>query len=121
MVNNSLHPHAWFNQSGDVFTRNIVMREYFPYQVEQWGRMVDYNIFADERSLAKVREQGTDAHSIVVPLEFVNPSEGDYTLSDDSEAILKGSFQNFDNFAFSHDKNLLFKLQKRRTCSVRHD
>ena len=96
MVNNSLHPHAWFNQSGDVFTRNIVMREYFPYQVEQWGRMVDYNIFADERSLAKVREQGTDVHSIVVPLEFVNPSEGDYTLSDDSEAILKGSFQNFD-------------------------
>ena len=96
MVNNSLHPHAWFNQSGDVFTRNIVMREYFPYQVEQWGRMVDYNIFANERSLAKVREQGTDAHSIVVPLEFMNPSEGDYTLSDDSEAILKGSFQNFD-------------------------
>ena len=96
MVNNSLHPHAWFNQSGDVFTRNIVMREYFPYQVEQWGRMVDYNIFADERSLAKVREQGTDVHSIVVPLEFVNPSEGNYTLSDDSEAILKGSFQNFD-------------------------
>ena len=96
MVNNSLHPHAWFNQSGDVFTRNIVMREYFPYQVEQWGRMVDYNIFTDERSLAKVREQGTDAHSIVVPLTFANPSEGDYSLPDDSEAILKGSFQNFD-------------------------
>ena len=96
MVNNSLHPHAWFNQSGDVFTRNIVMREYFPYQVEQWGRMVDYNIFTDERSLAKVREQGTDAHSIVVPLTFANPSEGDYSLTDDSEAILKGSFQNFD-------------------------
>lgn len=96
MVNNSLHPHAWFNRSGDVFTRNIVMREYFPYQVEQWGRMVDYNIFADERSLEKVREQGTDVHSIAVPLTFANPSEGDYTLSDDSEAILKGSFQNFD-------------------------
>lgn len=96
MVNNSLHPHAWFNRSGDVFTRNIVMREYFPYQVEQWGRMVDYNIFADERSLEKVREQGTDVHSIAVPLTFANPSEGDYTLSDDSEVILKGSFQNFD-------------------------
>ena len=96
MVNNSLHPHAWFNRSGDVFTRNIVMREYFPYQVEQWGRMVDYNIFADERSLEKVREQGTDVHSIAVPLTFANPSEGDYTLSDDSEAILKGSFQNID-------------------------
>ena len=96
MVNNSLHPHAWFNRSGDVFTRNIVMREYFPYQVEQWGRMVDYNIFADERSLEKVREQGTDVHSIAVPLTFANPSEGDYTLSDDSEVILKGSFQSFD-------------------------
>lgn len=100
MVNNSLHPHAWFNRSGDVFTRNIVMREYFPYQVERWGRMVDYNIFADERSLAKVREQGTDIHSIVVPLAFANPGEGDYTLSDDSEAILKGSFQNFDMKSF---------------------
>ena len=96
MVNNSLHPHAWFNRSGDVFTRNIVMREYFPYQVEQWGRMVDYNIFADERSMAMVREQGTDAHSIVVPLMFANPSEGDYTLPDNSDAILKGSFLNFD-------------------------
>jgi hypothetical protein len=32
-----------------------------------------------------------------------------------------GTFQNFDNFTFSHGKNLLFRLQKRRTCSVRHD
>ena len=105
MVNNSLHPHAWFNHSGDVFARNIVMREYFPYQVEQWGRMVDYNIFADGRSLEMVRKQGTDMHSIVVPLAFANPGEGDYTLPDDSEAILKGSFQNFDmkNFGVVSD------------------
>ena len=31
---------------------------------------------------------------------FANPSEGDYTLPDNSDAILKGSFQNFDMTSF---------------------
>ena len=30
IVNNSLHPHVWFANSGDVFARNIVMGAYRP-------------------------------------------------------------------------------------------
>lgn len=34
MVNNSFHPHAWFKNSDDYFTRNIVMAPYAPYEIK---------------------------------------------------------------------------------------
>ena len=95
MVNNSFHPHVWFPNSGDVFARNIVMTEYKPIQIKQWGRMVDYNLFPDSISLQKAQENGTDAHSLVCQLEFKNPMLGDFSLPNHADAIVKGSFQNF--------------------------
>ena len=95
MVNNSFHPHVWFINSGDVFTRNIVMTEYKPIGVREWGLMVDYNIFTDSLSRAAARKNHTDEHSIVTSVQFKNPSEGDFTVADDSEAITKGGFRNF--------------------------
>lgn len=95
MVNNSFHPHVWFINSGDVFTRNIVMTEYKPIGVREWGLMVDYNIFTDSLSCATARKNNTDEHSIVTSVQFSNPSEGDFTVTDDSEAITKGGFRNF--------------------------
>lgn len=95
MVNNSFHPHVWFINSGDVFTRNIVMTEYKPIGVREWGLMVDYNIFTDSLSCATARKNNTDEHSIVTSVQFSNPSEGDFTVADDSEAITKGGFRNF--------------------------
>lgn len=95
MVNNSFHPHVWFLNSGDVFTRNIVMTEYKPISVREWGLMVDYNIFADSLSHTAALKNNTDEHSIVTPVQFRNPSKGDFTVPDNSEAITKGGFRNF--------------------------
>lgn len=95
MINNSFHPHVWFMNSGDVFTRNIVMTEYKPISVREWGLMVDYNIFIDSLSCAAARANNTDEHSIVAYPHFRNPQKGDFSVSDDSEVITKGGFRNF--------------------------
>ncbi len=71
------------------------MTDYKPIQVNSWGQMVDYNIFADSLALHAARKRGTDSHSIVTPLRFKNPQNGDFSLPDNSEAITKGGFRNF--------------------------
>lgn len=96
LVNNTFHPHVWFKNSGDVFTRNIVMTEYKPIGVKEWGLMVDYNIFTDSLSCLASRKNGNDTHSLVASVEFKDPAAGDFTVSDYSEAITKGCFQNFE-------------------------
>jgi cephalosporin-C deacetylase-like acetyl esterase len=47
IVNNSLHPHVWFENSGDVFSGNIVMGAYRPagMKIAKWGQAVDRNFF----------------------------------------------------------------------------
>ena len=95
IINNSFHPHVWFLQSGDVFSRNIVMSAYNPIQVRKWGLMVDYNIFTDSIALQAAHKNGTDKNSWVSDVLFANPSVGDFTLSDNSEAIVNGGFHNF--------------------------
>lgn len=94
IINNSFHPHVWFLQSGDVFSRNIVMSAYKPIQVRKWGLMVDYN-FTDSIALQAAHKNGTDKNSWVSDVLFANPSVGDFTLSDNSEAIVNGGFHNF--------------------------
>lgn len=100
LINSSFHPHVWFINSGDVFTRNIVMTGYRPISVREWGLMVDYNIFTDSLSYAAARNNGTDEHSIVTSVQFGNASKGDFTLADGSEAIVKGGFRNFEMNGF---------------------
>ncbi len=95
IINNSFHPHVWFLQSGDVFSRNIVMSAYKPIQVRKWGLMVDYNIFTDSIALQAAQKNGTDKNSWVSDVLFANPSVGDFSLSDNSEAIVNGGFHNF--------------------------
>lgn len=95
IINNSFHPHVWFLQSGDVFSRNIVMSAYKPIQVRKWGLMVDYNIFTDSIALQAAHKNGTDKNSWVSDVLFANPSVGDFTLSDNSVAIVNGGFHNF--------------------------
>ena len=96
IVNNSFHPHVWFKNSGDVFTRNIVMSSYRPIQVRHWGLEVDYNIFTDSTAYQKARKQNTDAHSIVCTPVFLNPSRGDYRIDNHSDAVFRCGFRNFD-------------------------
>lgn len=95
MVNNSFHPHVWFLNSGDVFTRNIIMTDYQPIQIRNWGLMVDYNIFATETALGNARKNQTDLHSRACALPFRNPQAGDFSFPDDAEVIVEAGFHNF--------------------------
>ncbi|MGN0229579.1 MAG: PDZ domain-containing protein [Muribaculaceae bacterium] len=95
IINNTLHPHLWFKDNGDVFTRNIVMSEYKPISLYGWGAMVDYNIFTDSVAYKAAQAWHNDAHSIVTPIKFANPLEGDYSVADDDPAVVIGGFRNF--------------------------
>ena len=99
MLNNTFHPHVWFANSQDTFTRNIVMAAYQPILMKSWGKMVDYNLFITPTDLKLAQANGTDSHSIAGDPKFVAPARGDYSVAADSPA-LKIGFRNFrtDNF-----------------------
>ncbi|MDR2038831.1 MAG: right-handed parallel beta-helix repeat-containing protein [Bacteroidales bacterium] len=113
MVNNSFHPHVWFANSGDVFIRNIVSAGYFPISMNNgWGREIDNNIFPDEKSLEAARKNGTDAHSVVEDVRYLDPAKGDFRVPESSVALTKG-FRNFamDQFGVVSE-NLKNKAEK---------
>lgn len=92
MVNSTFHPHVWFQNSQDIFTHNIVMGSYAPVSINEWGKMVDYNIFSTQSMLHDITAKyGTDTHSSALPLKFAAPEHGDYTVSGIPEDI----FRNF--------------------------
>ncbi len=96
-VNNSLHPHVWYADSGDVFARNIVMGAYRPaiMNVARWGKQVDFNLFTTTDSdRTAFADQGCDAHSVVGDPLFVDAAQGDFRVRDGSPALKLG-FVNF--------------------------
>lgn len=95
MVNNSFHPHAWFENSDDRFRHNIVTRHYYPIAADHWGYEVDYNLLPDSLALAQAHADGTDRHSLAGDPQFIDPATGDYRVNTDSPA-LKIGFKNFD-------------------------
>jgi hypothetical protein len=99
MVNNGFHPHVWFENSKDVFKRNISMTKHFPIRLGGWGSEVDYNLFPDSISLAVAKENGTDTHSTYGDPQFISPESGDFKVMKNSPALPLG-FENFpmDNF-----------------------
>ena len=107
ILNNSLHMHDWPTQSEDVFKHNIVLSAYQPALMEgtsavdgKWGKVLDYNLFAtDVASMQKYAQYGTDAHSIVGDPMFVDASNGDFRVKEESPAWSIG-FHNFDMDAF---------------------
>ncbi|WP_080059618.1 PDZ domain-containing protein [Spirosoma aerolatum] len=111
IVNNSFHPHVWFRNSGDVFRHNIVMRPYFPIQVNDWGKELDYNLFPDQAALQNARQNGTDAHSQFGEPEFLQPSQGDYRVRTASRAIALG-FKNFPMNQFGVQNQALRSLAR---------
>jgi hypothetical protein len=93
-VNNTLHPHVWFADSGDVFEHNIVMTGYQPILLDHWGTSLDYNLFPTQAALDRARTKGTDAHSTAGDPRFVAWREGDFSVARDSPALSIG-FRNF--------------------------
>jgi hypothetical protein len=94
-INNGLHPHVWFENSGDRFTRNIVMAAHRPIRnAEDWGRASDLNHFAFGADLRKAWEQGADPRSTAGDPQFVDPAAGDFRVKPGSPALEVG-FENF--------------------------
>lgn len=108
MVNNSFHPHVWFKNSHDVFRHNIVMKKYFPIQINDWGKEIDQNLFPDAAALALAQKNGTDSRSRAGNPLFVNASEGNYTVKNASLALTLG-FKNFPMQSFGVQKIALKK------------
>lgn len=95
MVNNSFHPHVWFEDSHDVFRHNIVMTWYKPIRLNGWGDEIDYNLLPDSAALKRSQELGLDAHSQFGNPQFLDPAAGDFRVADGSPALKVG----FENFA----------------------
>jgi len=120
IINNSLHPHVWFENSGDVFARNIVMGAYRPagMNIFKWGQTVDRNLFVpgvilgaghfgawgekvksktlvtSDADRTKFAAKGCDANSLAGDPQFVDATNGDFRVKDGSPALKLG-FVNF--------------------------
>ncbi len=107
-VNNSLHPHVWYENSGDRVTNNLWMGAYRPAAMNpglsQWGQTVDRNLFTTtEADRTRFLAKGCDANSLVGDARFVDPAKGDFRVRDDSPALALG-FRNFPMDRFGVQK-----------------
>lgn len=113
-VNNSLHPHVWYDDSGDVITRNIWMGAYRPavMRAGKWGQEVDRNLFTTtDADRLRFAANGCDAHSLVGDPLFVDPANGDYRVKDGSPALRLG-FENFPMDRFGVQRPRLRKIAR---------
>lgn len=114
-VNNTLHPHVWFRNSGDVVTGNIWMRSYHPALMSgsmKWGEKVDENFFAcSDNERTKYLTNGCDANSLSGDPMFRNPASGDYSIKEGSP-VLKLGFKNFPMDQFGVQKPELKAIAK---------
>lgn len=102
IINNSLHPHVWYPNSGDIFKHNIVFGAYRPAVMQRaipvdgkWGAELDSNLFAtSEVDRLKFAQNSTDEHSLTGDPLFINPTTGDFRVKENSPA-LKIGFENF--------------------------
>lgn len=53
MLNNTFHPHVWFEDSGDVFEKNVIFRPYADIGLNGWGESFDKNLLYGEGGLEK--------------------------------------------------------------------
>jgi len=116
-VDNSLHPHVWYDGSGDVVTRNIWMGCYRPAAMPKgkWGQEIDHNLFTtsdDDRT--RFAANGCDAHSVIGDPLFIDAATGDYRVKDGSPALALG-FRNFPMDRFGVQRPRLRKIARTPT------
>jgi len=119
IINNSLHPHVWYQNSGDVFKNNIVFMAYRPALMNKsiaedgkWGKELDYNFFvSDTENLSRYAINGCDRHSLNGNPLFVNASKGDFSVEPHS-LVLKLGFKNFSLTNFGVTKAALKAIAK---------
>lgn len=84
-VNNTIHVHVWYEDSGDIITDNIMFSPYYPIQMpENWGKLIDRNILhrpgitkiCNALPLQELSKQ--DLNSCICDAQFRNPEKEDY-------------------------------------------
>jgi len=111
MVDNGYHPHAWYDECGDIFRHNIVWTEYRPANMHRppWGADMDFNLVQDFGATTNMpatqlqQQSGRDEHSIVADAQFIDPAHGVYRVKDGSPALALG-FVNFPMDQFGVQK-----------------
>ncbi|MEG2158158.1 MAG: PDZ domain-containing protein [Bacteroidaceae bacterium] len=112
VINNTLHPHLWFNNCGDIVRKNIFTQAYLPIQLQSYGEMIDSNFFSSEEALLFVQKEGTDAHSLHGTLAFVNYKSYNLALPKGSKAFDIG-FENIPQNSFGvYSPHLKRKAEK---------
>lgn len=109
LINNGFHPHVWFKDNHDVFTRNIVMTPHKAIRVDFWGDKVDQNFFTSEIDLEKTQVFGIEASGISGNPEFISPESGDFRIKSTSPALQMG-FVNFEMNEFGVESQKLKQL-----------
>ena len=105
LVNNSLHPHVWFNDSHDVFRSNIVCAPYRPIRMRDWTQQIDYNLLHDPDRRTPISADplhdlsGQDEHSLEADADFIDSASGNYDVRPQSPALHLG-FANFEMRTF---------------------
>lgn len=111
MVNNGFHPHVWYNDSGDEFYSNIVMRAPRGARVPTAtasGKRVDSNLFFSDFPEEQNRYliSKWDVNSVTTDPLFVDPAKGNYQVQNGSPAFGIG-FENFPMDQFGVKKATL--------------
>ena len=109
-VNNTLHPHVWYANSGDVVEKNIWMRPYASIRAKM-NPQVNDNFFTSEVAMKKFQHQGADKDSLFGDPMFVDPAKGDYRVKPGSP-VLKTGFVNFPMDQFGVKRPELKKLAR---------
>ncbi len=85
-VNNSVHLHVWYENSGDVVENNIIFTEYQPILMgNNFGKSIDFNVLHSKntKGIKKAPElekiTGMDKGSIKTRCIFRDARRGDYT------------------------------------------
>jgi hypothetical protein len=94
IVNNSVHPHVSFKNSGDVVKHNILIGPYQPIYIDQWDWDRGNNLITSDRSLGEAQDLGADKPSIFGDPIFMEPTTGDFRVRPCSPAFKIG-FKNF--------------------------
>ena len=97
-VNNSIHLHVWYENSGDVVENNIIFTEYQPILMNHgYGKSIDFNVLHSRNTkgikqapeLEKIT--GMDKSSVKTKCVFKNPRRSDYRL-------ISPEISGFENF-----------------------
>jgi len=119
LINNGLHPHVWYKNSGDVFKNNLVFKAYQPAIMNaaiavdgKWGKEIDYNFYVSSKSeMTRYAKNSCDLNSQNGNPQFVDAEQCNFQVKKTSQA-LKAGFRNFPMDQFGVTKPSLKAIAK---------